>query len=165
MEGKMIMGLLLALSATVSQAQNNNRFIPPDWTPKTYSFALPELQIDSMFMENLNIFIDSIISKQKDSKSWRHFHIQFAKKDTLNYMIEVSLWDIPARNSAGFYEHNKYLYWFNVGTPPDIILGKKKKKQFSYKEPIPAPYDPPFWYLIYNKQTGKIEIKERYCFE
>ncbi|GHT46279.1 hypothetical protein AGMMS49965_23740 [Bacteroidia bacterium] len=171
MKGKIIIEFLLALLATVSQAQNNNKFIPPESTTKTYSFALPELQIDSMFIANLDTvlfdkndrFMNSRISNPNNR--WRHFHIQFEKKDSLNYCITVGLYDIPARKSTGFFEHNGFLYWFGADTPLGIILGTKSKKQFSYKEPIPAPYDPPFWHLIYNKQTGEIEIKERYCFE
>ena len=168
MKNKIIIGLIFVFSTTISQAQNN-KFIPPDMTPKTHSFALPELHIDSTVIANLDIvlfdkndsYINSIISNPRDRKSWRHFHIDFEKKDSLSYCIEVSLWNIPARKSAGFFEHNGYIYWFGGEIPRNIILETKLKKRFSYKEPVSAPYDPPFWYLMYNIQTGCIEIKEK----
>jgi hypothetical protein len=81
----------------------------------------------------------------------------------LSYCIDVSLWDIPARKSVGFFEHNEFYYWFGGAIPPNIILETKSKKRFSYKEPVPAPYDPPFWYLIYNGKAGNIEVEEKYC--
>jgi hypothetical protein len=167
MEGKIIIGLIFVFSATISQAQNN-KFISPDMTQKTHSFALPALQIDSIFIANLNAvlfdkndrYMNSIIFNSRE-KSWRHFHIRFEKTDSLNYCIVVSLWDIPARKSTGFFEYNGFLYWFGDDVPPNIILRKKSKRRFSYKEPLPAPYDPPFWYLMYNIQMGSIEIKEK----
>lgn len=165
MKGKMIIVLILVFSTTISQAQKKKVYIPPDWKTKTHSFFSSELQIDCTFMGRLNTVVDSIISKQNDSKSWHHFHIKFEKKDTLNYDIEISLWDIPAKNSIGFYKHNEYLYWFGVDIPPDFILGEKNIKRFSYKDPFPGPYDPPFWFFTYNRQTGRIEVKERHCFE
>lgn len=166
MEGKFIIGLMFLFLSTMSCAQKN-QYIPPDWEQKTHSFVLPELQIDSTFIENLhNILFDKNcrVMKSKISnhdKSWQNFLIRFEKKDSLIYSMEVSLLDIPAENSIGFFEYNKYLYWFGGDTPPNIILEKKSKKRFSYKEPIPAPYDPLFWYLMYDIQTGSIELKEK----
>lgn len=170
MEGKIIIGLIFILSTTICQAQKNSKYISPDMTTKTHSFALPELQVDSIFIENLNTvlcdkndrYMNNIISNPRE-KSWRHIHIQFKKKDSLNYCIEVSLLDIPARKSIGFFEHNGFLYWFGDDAPPNIVLETKSKKQFSYKEPLPAPYDPPFWFFMYNRETGNIEVKEEYC--
>jgi hypothetical protein len=167
MEGKIVIGLIFVFSATINQAQNN-KFVPPDWTPKKHSFALPELQVDSIFIDNLIIvlfdkndrYMNNIMSNPRE-KLWRHFHIQFAKKDSLNYCMEVSLWDIPARESIGFFEHNGYFYWFGDDTPPNIILKKKSKRRFSYKEDIVGFYDPPFWTLMYRIPTGSIEVKEK----
>jgi hypothetical protein len=167
MEGKIIIGLMFFFFSITSQAQKN-KFIPPDWKQQTYSFALPELQIDSIFMKNLNVvlfdkndrYMNSRISNPNNR--WRHFLIHFEKTDSLNYRIVVSLWDIPAIGSTGFYEHNGFLYWFGGDISPNIILGKKSKRRFSYKEDMPGPYDPPFWTLIYNPQTGNIEVKENH---
>ena len=168
MEGKIIIGLIFIFSTTISQAQKN-KFISPDWEQENHSFALPELQIDSTFIANLNTkLFDKECgwwkSKKKNNKSSRHFHIYFEKEDSLTYCINIDLWNIPAKNSAGFFEYNGYLYWFGNDAPPDIILEEKSKKRFSYKEPIPAPYDPPLWILMYNSQTSNIEVKERYCY-
>jgi hypothetical protein len=162
---KIIIGLMFIFSSITGQAQKN-KFIPPDWEQKTYSFTLPALQIASIFMENLNdvlfdkndSYMNSIVSNSKNK--FRHFHIYFEKTDSLNYCIVASLWDIPA-NSKGFFENNGYFYWFDGEIPPNIILETKSKRRFSYKEPIPAPYDPPFWYLIYHIQTESIEVKEK----
>jgi len=170
MEGKIIIGLIFVFSAIIGQAQSN-KFIPPDMTPKTHSFVLPELQIDSAFIVNLDTVLfnknDRLMNSRisNPNNKWRHFRIQFEKKDSLSYCIEVSLWDIPAKKSTGFFEHNGYFYWFGGEIPPNIILKTKSKKRFSYKEPIPAPYDPPFWYLIYNGETKNIEVNEKCNFE
>ncbi len=170
MKGKIIIGLIFVFFATMSQAQNN-KFIPPDITSKNHFLFLPEIQIDSAFITNLSTVLfdknnndmNSVISNPNNK--WRHFHINFEKKDSLNYYIEVSLWDIPAKKSVFFFEYNRYFYWFSGEIPPNIILDTKSKVRFSYKEPNPAPYDPPFWYLIYNGETKNIEIEKKYCFE
>ena len=51
---KKILLFLLIGGVTVIQAQKNERFTPPNMTQKTHTFALPELQIDSTFITNLN---------------------------------------------------------------------------------------------------------------
>jgi hypothetical protein len=148
----------------VSQAQEDI-FIPspPDWTPKIHSFVLPELQTDSTFIENLNTVLfdknDAYINSH--DKSDRHFCIHFDKEDSLNYSMEVSLWKTPAEKSIGFCENNGFFYWLGGEVPPNIILGTKSKKRFSYEEYPPMFIDPLFWYLIYNPQTGNIEVKEK----
>jgi hypothetical protein len=171
MRSKIILGLFV-FSATISQAQKKNTFIPPNWTPKAHSFARPELQIDSTFIENLHTVLfdendrcmNMLISNSYNSKSWIHFFIYFEKSDSLNYYIHASLWDTPGKKSIGFFEYNGYFYWFGGDVfPPNIILETKSKKQFSYQEPIPAPYDPQFWLLTYNSQSGIIEVKKKDC--
>ena len=170
MQGKIIIGLIFIFATTVCQAQKSSKYKSPDMITKTHSFVLPELQVDSIFIENLNAvlfdkndhYVNNITSNPH-GKLWRHFHLQFEKKDSLNYCLEVSLLDIPARESIGFFEYNGFLYWFGNDAPSNIVLETKSKKQFSYKEPLPAPYDPPFWFLMYNIETGNIEVKEEYC--
>lgn len=76
--------------------------------------------------------------------------------DSLSYSISVSLWDIPARKSVGFYQYNKYFYWLGGDIPSNIILKTKSKKQFSYRDHLPNTYDPHFWNLCYNPSTGII---------
>jgi hypothetical protein len=157
----MIAGLIFVFSATIIQAQKRT-FIPPENTEKKYSYMRPELQVDSTFIANLNTilfnendgYMNNIISNPQNSQ---HFHIHFEKKDTLNYCIVVSLWNTPLESSIGFFRHNGFYYWFDKDAPPNIILCKKNKKQFSYTEDLIGFIDPPFWYLIYNYQTGKIE--------
>ena len=51
---KKIFLFLLIGGVTVIQAQKNEKFTPPEMTQKTHTFALPELQIDSTFITNLN---------------------------------------------------------------------------------------------------------------
>ena len=163
MKSKIIIGLILVFSVAVSCRTG----LVPLWTVKTYSFAKPELQIDSAFLANLNIsFMDSIIFNYNYSEPWRHFDFYFKKEDSLNYCLIVSLSDFPSRNVAGFIEYDKYLYWFggNDEIPPNIILGTKSEKQFSSIENIYGYYDPPFWSFTYNHQTGSIEVKEKDCF-
>ena len=107
---KKIFLFLLIGGVTVIQAQKNEKFTPPEMTQKTHTFALPELQIDSTFITNLNAVI-----------------------------------------------------FENGEIPLNIILKTKTQKRFSYKDPIPAFYDPPFWTLIYHTQTGNIEFKGNDC--
>lgn len=161
-----ILGLFILFFVTMSHAQENKKFIPPDRTPNIYTFTLPELQVDSSFIANLN----TVLFKKEgcgidNCSKWKHFHIIFEAIDSLNYSIDLSLWDIPARKSIGFFEYDNFFYWLGGKLPPNIILEKKSKKRFSYKNPIPAAYDPPFWTLIYCSQTGSIEIKKKIVIE
>lgn len=150
---KKILLFLLIGGVTAIQAQ------------KTHTFALPELQIDSTFITNLNavIFEKEGCGIKKDSK-WKNFFILFKAIDSTSYSICLSLEDIPAEKSIVFFKHNDFYYWLHGEIPPDIILKTKAKKRFSYKEPIPAFYDPPFWTLIYHTQTGNIEFKSQDCY-
>ncbi|EOA59422.1 hypothetical protein HMPREF1214_01574 [Bacteroides sp. HPS0048] len=161
---KKILLFLLIGGVTVIQAQKKERFTPPDMTQKTHTFALPELQIDSTFITNLNAVIFEKegcgVEKSRESKN---FHVIFEMEDSTNYSICLSLWDIPAKKSIGFFECNDFFYWLGGEIPPDIILETKIPKKISYKDPIPAFYDPPFWTLIYHTQTGNIEFKGNDC--
>lgn len=162
---KYILGLFIFFFAIMSHAQENKKFIPPEMTPNTYTFALPELQVDSSFIANLNAVLFEKESCRVDRCSkWKHFHITFEIIDSLNYSICVSLENIPRRKAIGFFEKNKFFYWLGGDIPPNILLEKKSKKRFSYKDNIPAPYDPPFWTLIYYSQTGRIEFKAKDCY-
>ena len=161
---KKIFLFLLIGGVTVIQAQKNERFTPPNMTQKTHTFALPELQIDSTFITNLNtvLFSQKGCGVKKDSK-WKNFFILFKAIDSTSYSICLSLEDIPAEKSIVFFKYNDFYYWLHGEIPPNIISKTKTKKRFSYKEPIPAFYDPPFWTLIYHTQTGNIEFKGQDC--
>ena len=151
-------------ASTISQAQNNSKYQPLDITAITHSFVSPELLVDSTFIEKLNTvlfgqddrYLQFVLSNPPSKKVW-HFYIQFTRRDSLNYCLVVSLEDIPARKSIGFYEHNGFLYWFGKDVPSIIVLETKASKRFTYKDPIPAPYDPPFWLFVYNIETGILE--------
>ena len=159
---KKILLFLLIGGVTVIQAQKNEKFTPPNMTQKTHTFALPELQIDSTFITNLNtvLFSQKGCGVKKDSK-WKIFFILFKAIDSTSYSICLSLEDIPAEKSIVFFKYNDFYYWLHGEIPPNII--SKTKKRFSYKEPIPAFYDLPFWTLIYHIQTGNIEFKGQDC--
>ena len=164
---KYILGLLFVFLVSISQAQENRVFVPPDKTLKTYTFVLPELRVDSTFIACLNTilfdkkyqYMNWILSNPNSSRSLRHFYIHFEEKDSLNYSIQIMLGDIPGKNSTGFFERNEYFYWFGDEIPPNIILETKSKKQFSYKEHPPRFIDFPLWILVYNKQDGSIVFK------
>lgn len=169
MKSKILIGLIIVLTSTIGQAQNNSKYQQPDMTVKTHSFLSPELLVDSTFIEKLN----TLLFKQDDrymqfllanhhSKTW-HIHIQFTRRDSLNYCLVVSVEDIPARRSMGFYEHDGIIYWFGKDAPSNIILGTKASKHFSYKDHIPAPYDPPFMFFVYNSETGILESEDDHC--
>jgi len=161
--------LVFSISISTSCAQENKVIAPPDWGPVTRTFALSELQIDSAFAEQLDSIlfdkkcerVNSMLSNPKSCKSWRHFYVSFENKDSLNSFITVSMGYTPARNSIGFLKHNEYFYWLYGDVPSNIILKTKAKKHFSYKEYMYEFIDPPFWFLIYNSQTGNIEVKEK----
>lgn len=161
---KFIIGIMFWFLSTISYAQKN-KFIPPNWEQKIHSFVLPELQIDSTFIANLDTVLfdkNCRIPLVHNPKRDKHFYIRFEKKDSLKYSMVVVLLDTPAENSTGFFENNGYFYWFGGEVPPNIILETKSKRRFSSKEQqIIGFYDPPFWYLMYNSQTGNIEVKEK----
>ena len=161
---KKIFLFLLIGGVTVIQAQKNEKFTPPDMTQKTHTFALPELQIDSTFITNLNAVIFEKegcgVEKSRESKN---IFILFEAIDSTSYSICLSLGDIPAKKSFVFFEYTDFFYWLDGEIPPNIVLETKTKKRFSYKDPIPAFYDPPFWTLIYHTQTGNIEFKGNDC--
>ena len=169
-----ILGFILVFSVRIStsRAQENKVIAPPDWEPITRTFMSLELQIDSAFIERLDSMLfdkkwermNSILSSPNSSKSWRHFYISFEKKAGSDNFITVSLGDTPARNSIGFLKRNEYFYWFYGDVPPNIILKTKSKKRFSYKEYMYEVIDPPFGFLIYNSQTGNIEVNEKDCY-
>ena len=96
---KKILLFLLIGGVTVIQAQKNEKFTPPEMTQKTHTFALPELQIDSTFITNLNtvLFSQKGCGVKKDSK-WKNFFILFKAIDSTSYSICLSLEDIPAEN-------------------------------------------------------------------
>ena len=153
-----IIGLFILFFAIMSYAQENKKSIPLDRAPKTYTFTLPELQVDSSFITNLSTALFG--ASEIDNRSeWKHFHLTFEAIDSLNYSIHLTLCNIPARESIGFFQHNKFFYWLGGELPPHIILKKKTEKRFSYKEPIPGPYNNPLWTLTYCSETGKIKTE------
>ena len=168
MKSKRLIGLIIVFASTFSQAQNNSKYQPLDITAKTHSFVSPELLVDSIFIKKLNtVLFDQddrylqFVLSNPPSKHVRHINIQFTRRDSLNYCLVVSLENIPARKSIGFYEHKGFLYWFGKDVPSNIVLETKASKHFSYKDPIPAPYDPPFCFLVYNIETGILEAKDK----
>ena len=123
-----------------------------------------ELCVDSVFIRNLNgiLFDEEGACWMNCDNKWRNFHLDFEKIDSLNYSIQMMFWNIPVKESIGFYKYNEYFYWLEGDIPPNIILAVKSKKRFSYKEHPPfLIIDPPFWFLMYNSQTGDIEVKEK----
>lgn len=173
MGDKFFLVLFIISFAIISQAQEKRKFTPPDIKPNIYTFTLPELQVNSIFIANLESvlfdrkchFIDSILSNPNESEKLRHFHFQFEKIDSSNYSIIAMLEDFPAIKSVGFSRKNKYYYWFGGILPPNLILKKKSKKRFSYKDYSGFfTTDPPLWILKYNCQAGYIEIIEKPCY-
>ena len=111
---KKILLFLLIGGITVIQAQKNERFTPPDMTQKTHTFALPELQIDSTFITNLNtvIFEKEGCGVERNSK-WRNFFILFEAIDSTSYSICLSLEDIPSEKSIVFFIYNDFYFWLH----------------------------------------------------
>ena len=152
----------------IGHAQNNRAFIPPDWENRaiTYTFTAPELRVNSAFIDSLNtILFDpkcsaaNIYDGPKD-KPWKDFYLLFVKKDSLNYSIRISLNYHPGRESKGFFEHDGYRYWFyGEDAPPNIVMGVKAEKQFSYTS-LPGLLKSLSWDVRYNRQTGKITVKD-----
>lgn len=169
MDCKIIIGMLLMVSSTLSEAQKKKLFTPPDMTPKNYTIVVPELQLDSTFTEGM----DTILFNKKchwrdrensDFKSWLYFYIAFIKKDSLSYSIYVELWDTPFQESVGFFKHNEYFYFLYGEVPSNIVLKTKLNKQFSYTVNPPYPIEPPSWRLTYNNKMNNIIIKDMYCY-
>ena len=89
---KKILLFLLIGGVTVIQAQKNEKFTPPNMTQKTHTFALPELQIDSTFITNLNtvLFSQKGCGVKKDSK-WKNFFILFKAIDSTSYFLSIMI--------------------------------------------------------------------------
>lgn len=173
MKNKFILGILFSLLSTACYAQKNTPFIPFEIAPEKHSFVLPVLQVDSIFIKNLDAALfdendrwwksDKLIGANKANG---HFYIHFEKTDSLVYNIEVSFWNMPAEKSSGFFEHNNYFYWISGEIPPNIVLGTKSKKHFSYMEDPAIIEDPLMWLLIYDARIGNIKVKKKnFCYK
>ena len=137
---------------------------------KKHSFVQTQLQVDSMFMENLRLVLFDKEKRKRDSLELEesngildHFFIRFEKTDSLNYYIDIwsSYYPSDRPENIGFCEYKGYLYWIKGEIPPNIKLKKtSKKRRISYIEELSF-YDPYIWLLIYNEQTGSIKIKEK----
>ena len=124
---KLILTLRLTFLAGICHAQDNRIFIPPEpyiEGSKNFSFSVPELQVDSAFVDSLNtILFDkkcNAASFYQEDKSWQNFFLFFIKKDSLNYTIRLSLKYHPGRKARGFFERDGYRY-FLYGSPPPPI--------------------------------------------
>ena len=106
---KKILLFLLIGGVTVIQAQKNEKFTPPNMTQKTHTFALPELQIDSTFITNLNTEYTAeggIISSRGESA----FSGEFAKagldKKVWQYFTVVpDFKSVGVRDNARCFEY------------------------------------------------------------
>lgn len=89
--------MLFSLLSTACYAQKNTPFIPFEIAPEKHSFVLPALQVDSIFIENL----DAALFDENDrwwksdklngaNKANGHFYIHFEKTDSLVYNVEVN---------------------------------------------------------------------------
>ena len=160
--------LMLVCLAGICHAQDNRVFIPPDiGEVRTHTFTVPELQIDSAFIDSLNdILFDkkcSAVNLSPEDKPWRNFFLFFIKKDSLNYTICLSLEYHPGRKARGFFERDGYWYFlYGSPPPPHIVLGTKSEKQFSFTSRLEL-LESIFWDLTYNCQTKAIKVKRRPC--
>lgn len=157
MKNTIILIFVFCITLSVSQ---NKKFIKFPNTDKKYSYVGEELDIDSAFIANINdvLFSELRVEKNVGLKRNKHLWLSFEEMDTINYMISVMVWDTPLKQSVGFYVYNGFFYWFGKSTPICIVLGKKSKKRFSYKEELIGFIDPLTYLLIYNSRTGNIRI-------
>ena len=171
MENKIILGFIFVFFSMSIQGQKTDTIIPPpELKTKKHSFVQTQLQVDSMFMENLRLVLFDKEERKRDSLELEesngildHFFIRFEKTDSLNYYIHAGSLYCPSDSSKdiGFCEYKGYLYWIKGEIPPNIKLKKtSKKRRISYIEELSF-YDPYIWLLIYNEQTGSIKIKEK----
>ena len=170
---KILWLLALALSANAIQAQENREertLVPPDFidTLITYTYTLPEVYVDSTFMDSLNTVLFDKEYMVRYRGSDRHFSLVFFKKKGPYHFIQVEL-DNSGGGTEGFFEQNGFYYWFSWYVPRGIILGKTGvEKQVSNTElrrykgddrggvRVSDPYDPTMWFLVYNQETGQV---------
>ena len=170
---KILWLLALILSAGTIQAQERQverTLIPPDFidTLITYTYTVPEVYIDSTFMDSLNAVLFDKKYMVRYRGSDRYFSIIFSKKKTSYQFIQVEL-DNRGRGAKGFFEQNGFYYWLGGDVPPNIIQGKTGiEKQTSYTVSrrykgddrggvrVSDPYDPTMWFLVYNQETGQV---------
>ena len=173
MINKYIIGLLLLFTTSVSYAQLN---VAPPLEFKTYtytySFDSPELQIDSVFVENLNDAVTEIEYVKRllfdTHNRYKHLLVGFFSETDCptKYIIKVELSEsplyelLPNVRHEGYVKKNGYYFWFGKDFPTDLIINTKDKKRFSGKESITTGifiYDPIIMEFTYDKETGNIE--------
>jgi hypothetical protein len=154
MESKIIIGLIFIFSVTISQAQNN-KYIPPDWTPKKHSFALQEYAIkDSAFYNDLCsiLFSDTVFAKLN---SYRYLAMSY---DTINnrydYLMKetfyapLNIFELmdgsvtkTGKEAIGYYYIENKICFILKSTQIDFInqyfISTDKKKQFEIDDSFP----------------------------
>ncbi len=158
-----IFGLSLVLFAETGFAQD--KIIVPPSLPvfEDYILVIPELQVDSIFMQQLDSILFSAISKWRSQgyfsglESNRNFSVHFQYKIPSRYFIYVELQDTPPRKAIGYLQREEYLYFFDGDIPPDIISEKRAKRRFSFKK-FSRIYDPPFWDLKYDRKAEIMQV-------
>jgi len=165
---KAILILVVMFFQTLCYAQEKDTVLPPPRNIiRTYTFTLPEVQVDSIFIARLNSilfkkenrYMNSLLSKKKNIS--KHFYLVFEKLDSTNYTISVELGSSFIRGAVGFFIHNNFYYWLKGEIPLNLILEKKTKKKFSYREEShPYTYDPSMWTLRYDCKTREFKLIE-----
>ncbi|MFC2391211.1 MAG: hypothetical protein ACFNVV_04775 [Bacteroidota bacterium] len=96
MKNTIILIFVFCITLSVSQ---NKKFIKFPNTGKKYSYVGEELDIDSAFIDNLNVvlFNELCVEKNVGLKRNKHLWLSFEEIDTINYMISVMVWDTPLK--------------------------------------------------------------------
>lgn len=136
---------------------------------RDHTLWIPELDVDSVFMLQLDSILFSAISKwsnqghfsESESKSNKYFHISFRREEHDSAYMDIFLERIPPEKAVGYLQRGEYFYFFDGDIPPDIMLSKRRMKWFSFILKVGI-YDPPSWELVYNPKTGCIEVKNEY---
>lgn len=87
MKNKIIMGFIFL--TTISYSQNNNKYPLLDFTMRTDSLMLSELEVDNVFIEKIDFILfnnDCHWQENNIFSFYQYFGILFSKKDSLNYI-------------------------------------------------------------------------------
>ena len=80
-------------------------------------------------------------------------------KENADYFMLVSIGIVPCETCDGYVEYEGLTYWLKGYIPNEIILGQKLKRRITYKWDLVQFYDPSYWVMSYDTDTGEIRSK------
>lgn len=123
--------------------------------PEIRTFTTYELAVDSDFIVRLH----DIVLNMKSISYGENVSIWLIDKENADYFMLVSIGIVPCETCDGYVEYEGLTYWLKGYIPNEIILGQKLKRRITYKWDLVQFYDPSYWVMSYDTDTGEIRSK------